>query len=70
MLSAAANQRLLEVVKATKGKTEAEAGYCGSNAVQLLLKGSRFALEKHDLSEKVINFVNFGLDIFYNVKLK
>ncbi|MFN6003025.1 MAG: NACHT domain-containing protein, partial [Dolichospermum sp.] len=46
MLSAAANQRLLEVVKATKGKTEAEAGYCGSNAVQLLLKGSRFALEK------------------------
>ncbi|MFN6171546.1 MAG: WD40 repeat domain-containing protein, partial [Dolichospermum sp.] len=69
MLSAAANQRLLEVVKATKGKTEAEAGYCGSNAVQLLLKGSRFALEKQDLSETVIPGVNFGLASLSNVNL-
>jgi len=69
MLSAAANQRLLEVVKATKGKTEAEAGYCGSNAVQLLLKGSRFALEKQDLSETVIPDVNFGLASLSNVNL-
>jgi WD40 repeat protein len=69
MLSAAANQRLLEVVKATKGKTEAEAGYCGSNAVQLLLKGSRLALEKQDLSETVIPGVNFGLASLSNVNL-
>ncbi|MBD2292560.1 hypothetical protein H6G06_03430 [Anabaena sphaerica FACHB-251] len=69
MLSAAANQRLLEVVKATKGKTEAEAGFCGSNAVQLLLKGSRFALEKQDLSETVIPDVNFGLASLSNVNL-
>ncbi|MDM3862893.1 MAG: hypothetical protein PT118_24415 [Aphanizomenon gracile PMC644.10] len=69
MLSTTANQRLLAEVKATKGKTEAEAGYCGSNAVQLLLKGSRFALEKQDLSETVIPGVNFGLASLYNVNL-
>ncbi|MEY3403177.1 MAG: hypothetical protein RLZZ86_2793, partial [Cyanobacteriota bacterium] len=69
MLSTTANQRLLAEVKATKGKTEAEAGYCGSNAVQLLLKGSRFALEKQDLSETVIPGVNFGLASLSNVNL-
>ena len=69
MLSTTANQRLLAEVKATKGKTEAEAGYCGSNAVQLLLKGSRLALEKQDLSETVIPGVNFGLASLYNVNL-
>ncbi|MGB3419669.1 MAG: pentapeptide repeat-containing protein [Dolichospermum sp.] len=69
MLSTTANQRLLAEVKATKGKTEAEAGYCGSNAVQLLLKGSRLALEKQDLSETVIPGVNFGLASLSNVNL-
>ena len=69
MLSTTANQRLLAEVKATKGKTELEAGYCGSNAVQLLLKGSRLALEKQDLSETVIPSVNFGLASLYNVSL-
>jgi WD40 repeat protein len=69
MLSETANQRLLEVVKATKGKTELEAGYCGSNAVQLLIKGNRFALERQDLSETVIPGVNFGLASLYNVNL-
>ncbi|OBQ15958.1 MAG: hypothetical protein AN486_20985, partial [Anabaena sp. AL93] len=69
MLSTTANQRLLAEVKATKGKTEAEAGYCGSNAVQLLLKGSRLALEKQDLSETVIPDVNFGLASLSNVNL-
>ncbi|WP_051155165.1 NACHT and WD40 repeat domain-containing protein [Anabaena sp. 90] len=69
MLSTTANQRLLAEVKATKGKTETIAGYCGSNAVQLLLKGSRFALEKQDLSETVIPGVNFGLASLYNVNL-
>ncbi|MDM3847759.1 MAG: hypothetical protein PT116_22700, partial [Aphanizomenon gracile PMC638.10] len=69
MLSTTANQRLLAEVKATKGKTETVAGYCGSNAVQLLLKGSRLALEKQDLSETVIPGVNFGLASLYNVNL-
>jgi WD40 repeat protein len=69
MLSTTANQRLLAEVKATKGKNETIAGYCGSNAVQLLLKGSRLALEKQDLSETVIPGVNFGLASLYNVNL-
>ncbi|WP_254449302.1 NACHT domain-containing NTPase [Anabaena sp. UHCC 0253] len=69
MLSTTANQRLLAEVKATKGKNEVEAGYCGSNAVQLRLKGSRLALEKQDLSETVIPGVNFGLASLYNVDL-
>ena len=69
MLSTTANQRLLAEVKATKGKTETIAGYCGSNAVQLLLKGSRLALEKQDLSETVIPGVNFGLASLSNVNL-
>ncbi|AFZ55906.1 NACHT and WD40 repeat domain-containing protein [Anabaena cylindrica] len=70
MLSKTANQRLLAEVKATKGKTEIVAGYCGSNAVQLLLKRSRLALEKQDLSQTVIPGVNFGLASLYNVNLK
>ena len=69
MLSTTANQRLLAEVKATKGKNETIAGYCGSNAVQLLLKGSRLALEKQDLSETVIPGVNFGLASLSNVNL-
>ena len=69
MLSTTANQRLLAEVKATKGKTETIAGYCGSNAVQLLLKGSRFALEKQDLSETVIKNVDFSRASLYNVNL-
>ncbi|MBE9057314.1 pentapeptide repeat-containing protein [Sphaerospermopsis sp. LEGE 08334] len=69
MLSTTANQRLLAEVKATKGKTETIAGYSGSNAVQLLLKGSRFALEKQDLSETVLPGVNFGLASLDNVNL-
>ncbi|WP_016950520.1 hypothetical protein [Anabaena sp. PCC 7108] len=69
MLSTTADQRLLAEVKATKGKTEIEAGFSGSNAVQLLLKDSRLALEKQDLSETVIPGVNFGLASLYNVNL-
>ncbi|NET02763.1 MAG: hypothetical protein F6K61_19890 [Sphaerospermopsis sp. SIO1G1] len=69
MLSTSANQRLLEVVKSTKGKTEEEVGYLGSNAVQLLIQGDRFALEKQDLSETVIPGVNFGLTSLYHVNM-
>ncbi|MBD2205099.1 WD40 repeat domain-containing protein, partial [Calothrix sp. FACHB-168] len=69
MLSASANQRLLEVVKATKGKTELEAGYLGSNAVQLLIKGNRFALERQDLSQTVLPNVDFSSVSLHSVDL-
>jgi len=69
MLSTTANQRLLAEVKATKGKNETIAAYCGSNAVQLLLKGSRLALEKQDLSETAIKNVDFSRASLYNVNL-
>jgi len=67
MLSTSANQRLLEVVKATKWQTEAAAGYCGSNAVQLLLKSSPFALEKQDFSQAIIKSVDFSQASLYGV---
>jgi predicted NACHT family NTPase len=69
MLSTTANQLLLAEVKATKGQTETIAGYCGSNAVQLLLKGSHLALERQDLSQAVIKNVDFGKASLYNVNL-
>ncbi|HIK05977.1 MAG TPA: pentapeptide repeat-containing protein, partial [Trichormus sp. M33_DOE_039] len=69
MLSASANERLLEVVKGTKGKTEVEAGYCGSNAVQLLIKGNRFALERQDLSQTVLPGVDFSRASLHSVDL-
>jgi WD40 repeat protein len=69
MLSKTANQRLLAEVKATKGQTETIAGYCGSNAVQLLLKASRFALERQDLSQTLIKNVDFSQASLYNVNL-
>ncbi|BCL34375.1 pentapeptide repeat-containing protein [Nostoc sp. MS1] len=69
MLSASANERLLEVVKGTKGKTETEVGYCGSNAVQLLIKGNRFALEKQDLSQTVLPSVDFSQASLHSVDL-
>jgi WD40 repeat protein len=60
MLSESANQCLLEVVKFTKGKTEAEVSYLGSNALPLLIKGNRFALEKQNLSQTIIKNVDFS----------
>ncbi|MBD2499217.1 pentapeptide repeat-containing protein [Anabaena azotica] len=69
MLSKSANERLLEVVKGTKGKTEVEAGYCGSNAVQLLIKGNRFALERQDLSQTVLPGVDFSRASLHSVDL-
>ncbi len=69
MLSKTANQRLLEVVKATKGQSEVVAGYCGSNAVQLILKGNRIALEGQDFSQTVVKGVDFSLASLQNVDL-
>ncbi|MBD2362382.1 NACHT domain-containing protein [Anabaena minutissima FACHB-250] len=69
MLQKSANGRLVEVVKTTKAKTEIEAGYCGSNAAQLLIKGNRFALEKQDLNQTVLPGVDFSRVSLHSVDL-
>ncbi|MEG4859176.1 NACHT domain-containing protein [Microcoleus sp. K1-B6] len=50
----AATEKLLEILEATRGKTESEVGYVGGNAATLLVKIDRTALETKDLSRAVI----------------
>ncbi|MEG3987473.1 NACHT domain-containing protein [Microcoleus sp. S28C3] len=60
----AATEELLEILEATRGKTESEVGYVGGNAATLLLKIDRTALEAKDLSRAVIlgaDFTNASL---------
>jgi predicted NACHT family NTPase len=55
---------LLEILEATRGKTESEVGYVGGNAATLLVKIDRTALETKDLSRAVIlgaDFTNASL---------
>jgi predicted NACHT family NTPase len=52
--------RLLEILEATKGKTEAEVGYVGGNAATVLVKVDKFALEGRDLSGAVIKGADFS----------
>ncbi|MEG4082398.1 WD40 domain-containing protein [Microcoleus sp. POL10_C6] len=55
---------LLEIIEATRGKTESEVGYVGGNAATLLLKKDKTALEGKDLSSAVIlgaDFTNASL---------
>ncbi|MDQ2097059.1 MAG: NACHT domain-containing protein [Tychonema bourrellyi B0820] len=55
---------LLEILEATRGKTESEVGYVGGNAATLLVKIDRTALEGKDLSHAVIlgaDFTNASL---------
>ncbi|WP_293147145.1 MULTISPECIES: NACHT domain-containing protein [unclassified Microcoleus] len=55
---------LLEILEATRGKTESEVGYVGGNAATLLLKIDKTALETKDLSRAVIlgaDFTNASL---------
>ncbi len=52
--------RLLEVLEATKGKTEAEVGYIGGNAATVLVKIDSAALEGRDLSGAVIKGADFS----------
>ncbi|MEG4198316.1 WD40 domain-containing protein [Microcoleus sp. Pol12A5] len=49
-----ATEELLEILEATRGKTESEVGYVGGNAATLLVKIDRTALETKDLSRAVI----------------
>ncbi|TAE67417.1 MAG: NACHT domain-containing protein [Oscillatoriales cyanobacterium] len=52
--------RLLEILEATKGKTEAEVGYVGGNAATVLVKVDNAALEGRDLSGAVIKGADFS----------
>ncbi|MBE9121550.1 NACHT domain-containing protein [Tychonema sp. LEGE 07199] len=55
----AATEELLEILEATRGKTESEVGYVGGNAATLLVKIDRTALEAKDLSRAVILGADF-----------
>ncbi|MEG5001398.1 NACHT domain-containing protein [Microcoleus sp. B4-D4] len=55
----AATEKLLEILEATRGKTESEVGYVGGNAATLLVKIDRTALEEKDLSRAVILGADF-----------
>ncbi|MEG5035371.1 WD40 domain-containing protein [Microcoleus sp. AT3-D2] len=55
----AATEELLEILEATRGKTESEVGYVGGNAATLLVKIDRTALETKDLSRAVILGADF-----------
>jgi predicted NACHT family NTPase len=52
--------RLLEILEATKGKTEAEVGYVGGNAATILVKVDKLALEGRDLWRAVIKGADFS----------
>jgi predicted NACHT family NTPase len=55
---------LLEILEATRGKTEDEVGYVGGNAATLLVKVDKSALESKDLTQAVIigaDFTNASL---------
>ncbi len=51
--------RLVNIIEATRGKTEAEVGYVGGNAVTLLLKHNNAALEGKNLARTVIKSADF-----------
>jgi WD40 repeat protein len=52
--------RLLEILEATKGKTEEEVGYIGGNAATVLVKVDNAVLEGRDLSGAVIKGADFS----------
>ncbi|MEG4911347.1 NACHT domain-containing protein, partial [Microcoleus sp. F8-C4] len=54
-----ATEELLEILEATRGKTESEVGYVGGNAATLLVKIDGTALEAKDLSRAVILGADF-----------
>jgi predicted NACHT family NTPase len=51
---------LLEILEATRGKTEDEVGYVGGNAATLLVKVDQGALEGRDLSRVVVKGADFA----------
>ena len=55
----AATEELLEILEATRGKTESQVGYVGGNAATLLVKIDKTALEAKDLSHTIIKGADF-----------
>src|SRR5919202_1832355 len=51
---------LLEILEATRGRTEDEVGYVGGNAATLLVKIDKGAIEGRDLSRAVIKGADFS----------
>lgn len=60
-------QQLRDRILSTKGKTAAEVGHVGGNAVNLLLKADPCALQNWDLSNTVILGADFTKAILRNV---
>jgi len=54
-----AKQRLLDLIAATKGKTEEEVGYLGGNAATVLLEVDPTSLQNRDFSNTVILGADF-----------
>jgi len=59
MLSETGVLPLLEILEATRGKTESEVCYVGGNAATLLVKKDNAALEGKDLSHTIIKGADF-----------
>ena len=53
------NEVLIQVIEATRGKSEDEVGYVGGNAATLAVKLDNTALEERDFSGAVIKRANF-----------
>jgi len=58
---------LLEILEATRGKTEDEVGYVGGNAATLLVNVDKNAIAGKDLSRAVIKGADFANTILHNV---
>jgi WD40 repeat protein len=54
------NESLIKVIKATRERSEVEAGYVGGNAATLAVKVDRTVLEGKDLRRTVIKGANFS----------
>ncbi|MEO1374068.1 MAG: NACHT domain-containing protein, partial [Cyanobacteria bacterium J06635_10] len=63
-------EKLLKIIEATKGKSEAEVRYVGGNAVTLTVKVDNTALEDKDLSTAVIKGADFSDASLSNVNFQ
>jgi predicted NACHT family NTPase len=53
------NELLINIIEATRGKTEDDVGYIGGNVATLVVKGDKEALEGKDFSRAVIKGADF-----------
>ena len=54
------NEALVKVIEMPRGRSEEEVGYVGGNAVSLVVKVDRGALEGKDLSHTIVKCANFS----------